>query len=299
LLKARRMKTGSLLLSCTILSCSLASACSDDLVVETGTPVVQSASVTALDFVAVEDENLEPPSASPETLVFRSATEFRAHFGHDATDVDWSAEWVVYYSAGFLMSDGHVASLASLAYDAEAQRLDVVTRLESPGPGCDSFALPELPFTLVKFDLPGEKPELVHVDKDDVLRDCTTVLPGEPIAEDCGVRSGGAFVTIENAGEASERFTAWITDATFIEEAKRLLRDGEQRVPTFKVLDHTDCDGRWSFHLDAARASWNDFTIEVCDAVPSYIHHHKTDWLASNVGWCPWSARVVEVEDRR
>ena len=294
------MKSSSLFLSCTLLSCTLF-ACSDELVVETGAPVAQNAvAAPALAFEIIQDDELEPPSASPETLVIRDATEFREKFGHDAPGVRWSSEWVVYYSAGFLLSDGHVASLASLGYDADARRLEVVTRLESPGPGCDSFALPELPYVLAKFTVPATPPQSLLVEKDDTLRDCTgTPLPPEPIAADCSVRRGGAMVTIENVNEESERFTAWITDDVFIDEAKRLLAKGEQRVPTFKVLDHKDCDGRWDFHLDPARASWNDFTIEVCDAVPSYIQNNREAWLASNVGWCPWGARVIDVDDRR
>jgi hypothetical protein len=253
----------------------------------------------ALAFAPLEDDEIEP-TTKPESLVFTTASAYRRHFGHRAPDVDFPREWVAYYAAGLQTSDGHVAAIRGLT--VKSSHLQVATSLESPGAACASHALPEVPYVLVKFKAPTPRPTVATFTRTDSLRDCTTIgTPPGPVAADCAARKGGAMVTIETADTASERVTTWVSaaDATFIDEAKRLVAAGEKRVPTFKVLDGTDCDGRWSFHLDPVDAAFADFTIEVCDALPSYLQQNKSEWLAKDLRWCPWGGRVISVDDRR
>ena len=113
----------------------------------------------------------------------------------------------------------------------------------------------------------------------------------------CAERRGGALITFE-ACEAT--FTLWSTAGAFIDEAAALLQAGEQRIPIFsELLDGTDCDGQWTWHADAAAMSFADFTIELCDGCPFHIEDDKPYWLETVGQYCPWSARVVAVEDRR
>jgi hypothetical protein len=289
----------------TALSLSLAACTEDELLVDDGTDVASAdealhrAEPVALAFTSFEDDEIEP-AAKPESLVFTTASAYRRHFGHRAPDVDFPREWVAYYSAGLQTSDGHVAAIRGLT--VQSGHLSVATSLESPGAACESHALPEVPHVLVKFKAPSPRPTMATFSKTDSLRDCTTTtLPPGPVGADCATRRGGAFVTIEVADTASERVSTWVSaaDASFIDEAKRLVAAGERRVPTFKVEDGTDCDGRWSFHLDAIDAAFADFTTEVCDGLPSYLQQNKAEWMAKDLRWCPWGARVISVDDRR
>ena len=303
------MKSRSLLLSCTLLSCSL-SACSffsrDEIVIEDG--VVHTAASldgkTVPVVFEVIDDYVDAPGPQPDRMVFTSSSAFHASFGQDqdAPSGTWGSEWAFYFAGGMQTTDGHTATILSIAYDAEDARLDVVARFESPGPGCTSHALPELPYALVKFPAPTpapDKPVTVIFDRKDTLRDCSVPPNTEPAKADCGVRKNGAMITFENVKEHSERFTAWVTEPKFIDESLRLLSTGEQRVPNLKVEDHTDCDASWSWHVDPVDAEWGDLSIEWCDAIPSYIQANRIDWLASGARWCPWGALVVAVDDRR
>jgi hypothetical protein len=40
-------------------------------------------------------------------------------------------------------------------------------------------------------------------------------------------------------------------------------------------------------------------TIEVCDGLPSFVEEDLAEWLASVGQYCPWSARLVSLDDFR
>ncbi len=48
----------------------------------------------------------------------------------------------------------------------------------------------------------------------------------------------------------------------------------------------------WSWHLDPDSFEFADATTEVCDGLPSYV---EDDTITSEF-FCPWSAKVVDVE---
>ena len=109
----------------------------------------------------------------------------------------------------------------------------------------------------------------------------------------CADRTGGALVDFEIV---EETLRVWIENTAFITEAERLLAAGETRVPVFDTLvDGTDCDPQWSWHPDPVEVDFADFTIEICDAVPSYIEENEAEWFDSVGSYCPWSARVTAV----
>ena len=113
----------------------------------------------------------------------------------------------------------------------------------------------------------------------------------------CAERTGGALITFQVVGET---LTVWVTDDGFIDEAIRLREAGEQRIPVFDTLiDGQDCDAQWSFHPDPESVSFADFTIELCDGLPSHIEADKSYWVGTVGSYCPWSAQVIAVDDRR
>jgi hypothetical protein len=111
----------------------------------------------------------------------------------------------------------------------------------------------------------------------------------------CSERTGGALIQF---AIGSESLRVWVTNDPFIAEAERLRAAGEQRIPSFALLDDTDCDPQWTWHVDPASVAFADVTIEVCDGLPSDIENDKRYWLETLGSYCPWSARVVSVDDR-
>ena len=113
----------------------------------------------------------------------------------------------------------------------------------------------------------------------------------------CKTRKGGAFITFR---AADEPLTVWSTDGAFIDESKVLLASGDHRTPNFGlVIDGTDCDARYSWHVKADDMGFADFTTEVCDGTPSYLEAHKATWIRDVKRYCPWGPTVTAVDDRR
>jgi len=96
-----------------------------------------------------------------------------------------------------------------------------------------------------------------------------------------------------------ETLRVWITNGPFIDRAKEFLATGiTTQIPIFYPLqDGRDCDPLWTWHPDPATPEWADFTVEVCDGHPSDVESNKEYWFG--IGFCPWSARVLAVEDSR
>jgi hypothetical protein len=129
-----------------------------------------------------------------------------------------------------------------------------------------------------------------------------TATPGAPSptstpAALCAERSGGALITF---AMCDETLIVWSTAPAFIDQALALLAAGEQLIPSFESLrDGTDCDAQWSWHVDPVAMSFAELAIELCDGCPSHIEDDKDYWLGTVGQYCPWSARVVAVDDRR
>jgi hypothetical protein len=45
--------------------------------------------------------------------------------------------------------------------------------------------------------------------------------------------------------------------------------------------------------------SFAELAIELCDGCPAHIEADKPYWLETVREYCPWSARVVAIDDRR
>ena len=114
--------------------------------------------------------------------------------------------------------------------------------------------------------------------------------------ENCKDRKGGAIVKIAYGGET---LIFWTTNGAFIDEAIKRLNSEKEGVILFKkLIDGKDCDS-WTWHPDPAHISFVDQSIELCDGLPSHIENDK-DYRFKEVGeYCPWRAKVLEVQDRR
>lgn len=119
--------------------------------------------------------------------------------------------------------------------------------------------------------------------------------PGDPPA----TIDGGIVATFDVLGE---RFSAWVTDETAIADILA-LRDGTSmaNIPNGRLLrgpGAEDHNAPWSWHLDPEDIQMAENTIEACDGRPSTVEAMLDAYLT--IGrYCPWSAVLVSVDDRR
>jgi hypothetical protein len=112
----------------------------------------------------------------------------------------------------------------------------------------------------------------------------------------CTARTGGALVTLRACGRS---FAVWITNKAFVDEAIQRKGAGRGRIPVLTLRDGRDCDSQWSWHVDPERASFADFTIELCDGCPSFVESAKAYWINRVKSYCPSTGEVIDVHDWR
>lgn len=101
----------------------------------------------------------------------------------------------------------------------------------------------------------------------------------------------GIVVTFEvNDGE---RFRVLLTDPADQAIANQLLVGVEgPDIPNGRIVRKTGVNEGWSWSLDPDDFEFADLTTEVCDGEPSDV---ESGALTSE-RYCPWSARVVEIQ---
>jgi hypothetical protein len=103
--------------------------------------------------------------------------------------------------------------------------------------------------------------------------------------------AAGIVVTFEVNG--GERFRVLLIDPVDQAIANTLLDGGEgPDIPNGRIVRDTGVNEGWSWSLDPNDFEFADLTTEVCDGEPSDVESRT---LTSD-RYCPWSARVVEIE---
>jgi hypothetical protein len=99
------------------------------------------------------------------------------------------------------------------------------------------------------------------------------------------------IVTFEvNEGE---RFRVLLTDPVDLAAATRLLDGAEgPDIPNGRIVRETGVNEGWSWSLDPEDFEFAELTTEVCDGNPSDVESGEL----TGDRYCPWSARVVEIE---
>jgi hypothetical protein len=112
-----------------------------------------------------------------------------------------------------------------------------------------------------------------------------TASSGEPAA--------GVVVTFR---VGDEEYRILLTDPADIEIARRLLAGEEAPpIPNGRIVrgDDGGVNTGYSWHIDPDSVEFADFTIEVCDGVPSFVE----DGTLTGDQFCPWSAEVIAIEE--
>jgi hypothetical protein len=111
---------------------------------------------------------------------------------------------------------------------------------------------------------------------------------------------GGLLATFDAVGE---RFKVWVTNPQTIQQILDLEQGtGIANIPNGRIL-HGAGEGEhnvpWSWHLDPQDIEMAEFTMDVCDGIPSYVEEHIEEFVDTVGRYCPWSAKLVEVQDYR
>ena len=111
------------------------------------------------------------------------------------------------------------------------------------------------------------------------------------VAAETGARAG-VLATYEMEGHPT--FKAILTDPASIESARAQLAGTEEfTTHPHGVINYSSADENtgWSWHLDDTRQA--EISAEVCDGTPEDVENHA---ITSDY-YCPWSARVIALED--
>lgn len=111
---------------------------------------------------------------------------------------------------------------------------------------------------------------------------------------------GGILATFDVTGEL---FRIWVTNEVTIEKMLALKRgESTAAIPNGRILrgsGQAAHNAPWNWHLDPDDIDMADLTIEVCDGRPSYVEGNVEEFVDTVKRYCPWSARLVDVEDFR
>ena len=112
--------------------------------------------------------------------------------------------------------------------------------------------------------------------------------------------TGGVVAAFQSGGSTFHVFT---TNPDTIEQLFSLQRgeslatipNGSLRPGPGPGLHNTP----WSWHLNPQDIHMAEVTIEVCDGTPDLVEQGLEFWLNTVGRYCPWSAKLVDVEDFR
>jgi len=110
--------------------------------------------------------------------------------------------------------------------------------------------------------------------------------------------SGGVLVTFDVVGE---RYSIFITNKDTVEQVFTVQRgESKATIPSGRLIKGSVFYNEpWSWHIDSEDIHMAEFTIELCDGTPSQVEANLDYWVQTVQRFCPWSARIVKIEDFR
>jgi hypothetical protein len=153
----RPLSIPSLFIAVSIALAGCGQAGDPDLLTEEGAEALEDvggkADHLSIPFTAFEDPAGIGSKGEKETrVVIKSAAAYRSYFGHAAPrSVDFSTDYVFFYSAGVKSTGGYTASVERVWRSQSGFTIYVATKLEAPGAGCFVTQALTKPYVLVKF----------------------------------------------------------------------------------------------------------------------------------------------------
>ena len=105
--------------------------------------------------------------------VIKTKTRWREVFGTTApASVNFSRQWVAYYTAGAQSSGGFSASVTKIRVSPSGKTVTIVTNLDAPGAGCFVTLSITHPYAVVAFKKPAVTPTSVRYSKQTTQYSC-------------------------------------------------------------------------------------------------------------------------------
>jgi hypothetical protein len=110
--------------------------------------------------------------------------------------------------------------------------------------------------------------------------------------------SGGILVTFNVQGET---YKVFITNEDTIEEVFAVQRgESDATIPSGRLVRGSVFYNKpWKWHIDSEDIHMAEMTIELCDGLPSHVEADLDYWVDTVGHFCPWSARILRIEDFR
>jgi hypothetical protein len=103
--------------------------------------------------------------------------------------------------------------------------------------------------------------------------------------------SQGADVTFR---VANETFRVHLVDDTQIDAARHAQNGGRANIPNGRIVAGTSVNFGWSWHLEDVQFA--ELSMELCDGLPSDVEREGVSFGGGR--FCPWSARVISIQQR-
>jgi hypothetical protein len=103
--------------------------------------------------------------------------------------------------------------------------------------------------------------------------------------------SRGAAVTFR---VVDETFRVHLLDQRQITAAQHAANGGRARIPNGRIVAGAGVNVGWSWHLEDVEFA--ELTTEVCDGRPSDVQREGVAFGGGR--FCPWTARVVSIEEK-
>ena len=111
---------------------------------------------------------------------------------------------------------------------------------------------------------------------------------------------GGVLATFDVHGEV---FRVWVTNSQAIDELFALQQGrSTATIPIGRLLrgpGRAAHNAPWRWHFHPEQFALAEFTIELCDARPSFVEENLK-YFSKTVGtYCPWGAVLIDLRDFR
>lgn len=112
--------------------------------------------------------------------------------------------------------------------------------------------------------------------------------------------AGGVLATFDVLGQ---RFQVWVTNPQTIQQILDLQAGkSTANIPNGRILrgpGQGEHNAPWSWHLDPQDTAMAEVTIEACDGELTFVEENLSEFVDTVGRYCPWSAKLVSVEDYR
>jgi len=131
------------------------------------------------------DVDSPPNGGAAGVGVIKSKTAWKNVFGTTApSSIDFTKEWVAFYSAGRQSSGGYTAEIARVRLSDTGKTLKIATRLEAPGADCITLTVITTPYAVVKFAKPSPAPSTNRYTNERETYSCSDSCSGTEVTTD-------------------------------------------------------------------------------------------------------------------